>query len=288
MKSTRTLLSIAGLFTLLIMLNLPAIAQNKLSPKASGLAPVNGLKMYYEVYGEGKPLVLLHGAFMDIQTAFAELIPSLAKNHKVIAMDLQGHGRTADISRPFSVEAMADDVAATLRLLKVDSADIIGYSMGGSVAAQVAIRHTALVRKLVILSAVFKYEGWGPETRAIFPIITGEMFEGSPIKQRYEQVAPDPKGWNNFITKMKVMITAPYDFTAKMKGLPQPTLIILGDADGITSEHASEMYHVRGGGQNGDLAGIPAAQLAVLPGTSHTGVMMRTDWLLTYITPFIK
>ena len=118
----------------------------------TGYAPVNGLKMYYEIYGSGKPLVLLHGAFNTINMAFGMLIPELSKTRQVIAVELQGHGRTADIDRPFSFESMADDVAALLKYLKKDSADIFGYSMGGGVAWQLAIRHPRLVRKLVIAS----------------------------------------------------------------------------------------------------------------------------------------
>src|SRR5258705_5298991 len=129
-------------------------------PAQASYAPVNGLKMYYEVYGEGKPLVLLHGAFMTIGTNFGQLIPELSKTRKIIAVELQGHGRTADIDRPFSFQSLADDVAALLKYLKVDSADIFGYSMGGVTAWQVAIRHPEVVRRLIITSGVYKYEGW--------------------------------------------------------------------------------------------------------------------------------
>jgi hypothetical protein len=158
-----------------------AFSQNK--PAQSGYAPVNGLKMYYEVYlpagkadGEGKPLILIHGAFNTIPMAFGMLIPELSKSRQVIAVEMQGHGRTSDIDRPFSFEAMADDVAALLKYLKKDSADIFGYSMGGGIAWQLAIRHPEAVRKLVVASAVYKYEGWTPETRAILPNITPAVF----------------------------------------------------------------------------------------------------------------
>src|SRR6476660_6064433 len=147
-----------------------SFSQNK--PAQSGYAPVNGLKMYYEVYGSGKPLVLLHGAFNTIDMAFGMLIPELSKTRQVIAVEMQGHGRTADIDRPFSFESLADDVAALLKYLKIDSADIFGYSMGGVTAWQIAIRHPEVVRRLIITSAVYKYEGWTPETRAILPNLT--------------------------------------------------------------------------------------------------------------------
>src|SRR5215204_344504 len=172
----------------------------------TGYAPVNGLKMYYEVHGTGKPLVLLHGAFNTINTAFGQLIPDLSKTRQVIAVELQGHGRTADIDRPFSFESMADDVAALLKFLKTDSADIFGYSMGGGVAQQIVIRDPEVVRRLIITSSVYKYEGWTPQTRAILPMLTPEMFESTPIKQEYDKLAPDPKHWKEFIKKMKKFV----------------------------------------------------------------------------------
>lgn len=254
----------------------------------TGYAQVNGVKMYYEVHGAGKPLVLLHGAFNTINMAFAELIPALSKTRQVIALELQGHGRTADIDRPFSFESMADDVAALLKHLKIDSADILGYSMGGGVAQQVAIRHPEVVRRLIIASSVYKYEGWSPETRAILPMLTPEMFESTPIKQEYDKLAPDPKHWKEFITKMKKFVTTGYDFGAeKIKAIKSPTLIITGDGDGVLPEHAVEMYRLRGGSYMVDFGPIHAAQLAILPGTSHISVMMQTGWVTSMLVPFL-
>ncbi|HEU5164878.1 MAG TPA: alpha/beta hydrolase [Chitinophagaceae bacterium] len=254
----------------------------------TGYAPANGLKMYYEVYGTGKPIVLLHGAFNTINTAFAQLIPGLAKTREVIAVELQGHGRTADIDRAFSFESMADDVASVLKFLKTDSADIFGYSMGGGVAQQIAIRHPELVRRLILTSSVYKYEGWTPETRAILPMLTAEMFESTPIKQEYDKLAPDPTHWKEFINKMKKFVTTSYDFGAdKIKAIKSPTLIIIGDGDGVLPEHAVEMYRLRGGNYMVDFGPIHAAQLAILPGSSHISVMMQTDWLLSMVVPFL-
>ena len=254
-----------------------------------GYATVNGLKMYYEVYGSGKPLVLLHGAFNTINMAFGMLIPELSKNRQVIAVEMQGHGRTADIDRPFSFQSMAEDVAALLKYLKVDSADIFGYSMGGGIAWQLAIRHPQLVRKLVIASSVYKYEGWTPETRAILPILAPEMFEGTPLKTEYDSLAPDPKHWPQFVNKMKQFVTTSYDFGAeKIRSIKSPTLIITGDGDGVLPEHAVEMFRLRRGGYMIDFGPAPNTQLAIFPGTSHISVMMQTDWLLSMITPFLS
>ena len=262
----------------------PGISQ----PAKSGYAPVNGLKMYYEVHGSGKPVVLLHGAFNTINLAFGQLIPALSAHRQVIAVELQGHGRTADINRPFSFESMADDVAALLKYLKIDSADFFGYSMGGGVAQQVAIRHPKLVRRLIITSSVFKYEGWSNETRAILPVLTPEMFAGTPIKTDYDSLAPDPSHFNAFVNKMKHFVTRPYDFGAdKIKAIRSPTLIITADGDGVTPEHAVEMYRLRGGGYMVDFGPIPAAQLAILPGSSHISVMFQTEALLSMITAFL-
>jgi pimeloyl-ACP methyl ester carboxylesterase len=207
----------------------------------------------------------------------------------VIAVEMQGHGRTADIDRPFSFQSLADDVAALLKYLKIDSADIFGYSMGGVTAWQVAIRHPEVVRRLIITSAVYKYEGWTPETRAILPMLTPEMFEPTPIKAEYDRLAPDPKHWTQFINKMKTFVTTPYDWGAdKIKALKNPTLIITADGDGVSPEHAVEMFRLRGGGYMIDFGPAPKTQLAILPGNSHISVMMQKDWLLSMINPFLN
>jgi len=261
---------------------------NSFSQTKTGYAQVNGLKMYYEVYGSGKPLLLLHGAFNSINMAFSQLIPVLSKTRQIIAVELQGHGRTNDIDRPFSFESMADDVAALLKQLKIDSTDVLGYSMGGGVAQQIAIRHPSLVRRLILASTVYKYEGWTQETRSILPMLTAEMFEQTPIKTEYDKLAPDPKHWKEFINKMKKFVTTTYDFGAdKIKAIKSPTLIIAGDGDGVSPEHAVEMYRLRGGGYMIDFGPIHAAQLAIFPGTSHISAMMQTDWLVSMINPFL-
>jgi len=274
--------------TIILTVVFTFLIPNLFGQTKAGYAQVNGIKMYYEVHGAGKPIVLLHGAFNTINTAFSQLIPQLSKTRQVIAVELQGHGRTEDIDRPFSFESMADDVAALLKFIKTDSADIFGYSMGGGVAQQIAIRHPQLVRRLIITSSVYKYEGWSPETRAILPILTPEMFESTPIKQEYDKWAPDPKHWKEFINKMKKFVTTSYDFGAdKIRAIKSPTLIIIGDGDGVLPEHAVDMYRLRGGSYMVDFGPIHAAQLAILPATSHISVMMQTDWLVSMVVPFL-
>jgi pimeloyl-ACP methyl ester carboxylesterase len=272
----------------IILLAITTLFTSQIFSQKTGYAPVNGLKMYYETYGTGKPIVLLHGAFNTINLSFGMLIPELSKTRQVIAVEMQGHGHTADIDRAFSFESLADDVAALLKYLKIDSADIFGYSMGAVTAWQVAIRHPEAVRRLIITSGVYKYEGWTPETRAILPNITAQVFAATPIKKEYDKAAPDPKHWTEFINKMKQLITTPYNFGAdKIKAIKSPTLIITADGDGVLPEHAVEMFRLRGGGYMVDFGPAPKTQLAILPGTSHISVMMQIDWLISMMTPFL-
>jgi Predicted hydrolases or acyltransferases (alpha/beta hydrolase superfamily) len=278
--------------TLLVVLLVPplSLAQTQApssTPPKSGYAPINGLKMYYEIHGEGQPLVLLHGSFLDIDMAFGQLIPELSKTRKVIALEFQAHGRTADIDRPISFASLADDVAALLKYLHASPADIFGYSLGGGVALQVAFRHPESVRKLVICSAPFKSDGWSPETRAALEKLTPEILAATPLKKEYDRLAPDPGHWAQMVNKVKQIGATPYDFSAQAKSIEAPTLIIVGDSDGILPEHIAEMFRIRGGGANGDLGGHSPAQLAVFPATSHVGVIMHTDWLLAILPAFL-
>ena len=175
----------------------PAIVSAQETPTV-GYAPVNGLKMYYEVHGSGDPVVLLHGAFMTIPSNWTGWIGELSKTRKVIAVEMQGHGRTADIERDISSENLADDVAALLDHLKIPSADLIGYSMGGGVAMQCAIRHPEKVRKVVSISAVFRHDGWVKEALDAFPKLTAEAFKGSPIEAEYKKLSPTPNEFPEF------------------------------------------------------------------------------------------
>jgi pimeloyl-ACP methyl ester carboxylesterase len=261
-------------------------------PTQSGYAPVRGLELYYEIHGAAPlglpPLVLLHGAYMTIDLAFAKLLPTLAKTHQVIAVELQGHGRTADIDRPIRYELMAGDIIALLEHLGVDDADFFGYSMGGNVALQVAIQRPELVRKLVVASANYKSEGYYPEVLAMIETITPEVFAGSPVDTEYQRLAPNPQDFPTLVAKLKALDGEVLDWPAEdMQSIKAPTLIIAGDADVVRPEHAVEMYRLLGGGVPGDLAGLPNARLAVLPGTTHTGVMEQTDLLLALILPFL-
>jgi pimeloyl-ACP methyl ester carboxylesterase len=258
------------------------------SPVETGYAPVNGLRMYYEIHGSGGvPLVMLHGAFANVDM-FGPLVPALAETRTVITAELQGHGRTADVDRPFSLPQFADDVAALLQYLDIEQADIFGYSMGGYVAQQVAIRHPELVRKLVIASAAFNKEGVYPEVWEGIEALTPELFEGSPPQTEYARLAPNPENWPVLIEKVKQMERAFDGWPAEdVAAIEAPTLLIVGDADILRPQHIAEMFQLLGGGVPGDFGVRAKAQLAVLPGTNHVEVVLRTDWLLSMITPFL-
>src|SRR5215210_134463 len=255
-------------------------------------AEVNGLEMYYEIHGTGEPLVMLHGAYMTIDT-MGEIVPSLAETRRVIAVELQGHGRTADVDRPLSYEQMADDVAALLRHLGVEEADVFGYSMGGGVALQVAIRHPEVVRKLVVASASYTSDGMHPELLEMIPALTPEAFAGSPIEEAYLRTAPNPDDFPTLVAKLKQLDMEPFAWPPEdIRGIAAPTLVIIGDSDAIRLGHAVELFRLLGGGVMGDLAGLPKSQLAVLPGTTHfvppgSAVLDRADWLLSMIPPFL-
>jgi len=239
---------------------------------------INDLNLYYEIHGEGTPLVALHGGF-GMTGMFAPILPQLSANRQVIALDLQGHGRTADIDRPLSYQSMADDVAALLAKLGIQQADLFGYSLGGGVALQTAIRHPALTRKLVVVSAPCKSAGWYPEVLSGFEEIDAAIAKtwiGSPMHQAYVSVAPDAEGWTALVEKLGQMLRQSYDWSEQVARLEAPTMIVVGDSDGVRSAHAVEFFALLGGGQRDagwDGAGMPNARLAVLPGTTHYDIL---------------
>ena len=256
------------------------------APK-TGYAPVNGLRMYYEAHGTGQPLVVLHGSFMTIEL-MGKLIPELAKSRQVIAVEMQGHGHTADIDRPISHERLADDVAALLQHLGIANADVYGYSLGAIVALQVAIRHPDLVRKLVVVSGTYTHAGSYPEVRAGIGQVKPEMFDGTPWRDAYDRVAPDPAGFATLVEKVVSLDVGPLDWPPEsVKRIVAPTLIVIGDSDGIRPEHAAELFRLRGGGVFGDYAGLPVSQLAILPGTTHIGLLERADWIVPMVESFL-
>ena len=255
----------------------------------TGYAPVNGLQMYYEIHGTGQPLVLLHGAFSAIGTSFGALVPGLAQARQVIAFELQAHGHTADIDRPLSLEQMADDVAAAIRYLGLERADVFGYSMGAGVALHVVMRHPDVVRKLVLASVTYELSGVHPGLMEGLGEMKPEMMVGSPWHAEYMQIAPHPEDFNTLFAKKTQMDRGIKDVPAEtIRAIQAPTLLIIGDSDLVRPEHAVEMFRLLGGGVFGDMPpGLPPSQLAILPGASHVTVMQHADLLLSIIPAFL-
>jgi pimeloyl-ACP methyl ester carboxylesterase len=272
---------------ILLTMLVSSVAAAQQTP-TTGYAPVNGLEMYYEVHGSGEPVVMLHGAFMSITTNWTGWVGELSKTRKVIAVEMQGHGRTANIKREFSLENLADDVAALLDHLKIPSADLIGYSMGGSVAMQCAIRHPEKVRKVVSISAVFRHDGWVKEALDGFPKITAESFKGSPIEAEYKKLSPTPNEFPDFVKRVVAAASSPYDFGAdRLKATKAPMFFIHGDADGVRLEHISEMFRLKGGEIMGDMRPRSASRLAILPNTTHVTLMQRMPVIVPMVNDFL-
>src|SRR5687767_2543863 len=254
----------------------------------TGYAPVNGLKMYYEIHGSGEPVVLLHGAFMAITDDWRVWIGELAKTRKVIAVEMQGHGRTADINRDITFENLADDVAGLLDHLKIPRADVVGYSLGGGTAIQFAIRHPDKVRKVVSISAVIRRDGWVKEGVDALSNLTAEAFRGSPMEAEYKKLSPTPNEFPAFVKHVVALASKPYDFGSdKLKATKAPFFFIHGDADGVRLDHIAEMYRLKGGEVHGDMQPRSASRLAILPDTTHVTLMSRITMIVPMVNNFL-
>jgi pimeloyl-ACP methyl ester carboxylesterase len=258
-------------------------------PDASGYAPVNGGKVYYEVYGQGKPVVLVHGAFWTIDMNWGQLIPELSKSRKVIALELQGHGHTPLSDRKLSFPALASDVDGVMQYLKIDSADVVGYSMGGAVAYEFAIQSPKRLRKLVIISSTYKSSGWLPEVTSAFKAFKPELFTNSPMKAAYDAVAPDKTNWTKFLDQMIAFAGQPFDLgDANIARITAPVLIIAGDNDGLDKIELAKTYKLLGGGIVADMGAMPKSHLAIVPSQGHVSLMMQTPVILNDINNFLN
>ena len=250
-------------------------------------APVNGLKLYYELYGSGEALVMLHGG-VGASEMFGDNLAAFAADRQVIAVHLQGHGRTADIDRPLSYELMADDISAMLKYLRVERADILGYSLGGGVALQTAIRHPEMVHKLVLISTPARREGWYPEVLQSFDQMgpqAARYMDQSPLSQLYPNV-----NWAKLFTKIGELQRQDYDWSREVAGLGMPILMAYADADAIRLQHIMEFFALLGGGQRD--AGLdgslrPAARLAIMPGQTHYDIALSPALAVAVIRPFL-
>ncbi|MCG5484906.1 MAG: alpha/beta hydrolase [Sinorhizobium meliloti] len=258
------------------------------SEPAGDRVKVNGMEMYYEVLGEGDPLIVLHGAYMNIPSMGA-IIPKLAETHKVYAIEFQGHGRTTDMDRPITYPNLADDVAAFMDAVKIEKADVFGYSMGAAAGLQLAIRHPEKVNKLAAASVAYDAEGWQPAFKAFIPQMSVEMFVNMPFAEDYRKLAANPDGFPELVRKLIALEKEPMAWEADVRALKTPVLIITGDADVATLEHSVALFRLLGGGVMGDMGKpLPASRLAVLPATSHTAVISQPELLHAFVEPFLK
>ena len=258
-------------------------------PADSGYVPVNGIKVYYEVYGQGKPIVLLHGAFYTIEMNWGQLIPELSKTRKVIAIEFQGHGHTPFSDRKLDIVTFASDVEGVMNYLKVDSADVAGFSMGGSVAYQLAIQNPKRVRKLVIISSTYKTSGWLPVVNGGFKDFKPDFFDNTPLKAAYDSIAPDKTKWRKFIKQMIDFAGVPFDCgDSNISKMAMPVLLISGDNDGLDKIELMKTYQLLGGGVSADLGPMPKSHLAIVPSQGHVSLMMQTKAILNYLDGFLK
>lgn len=258
----------------------------------TGYAAVNGLNMYYEIHGTGQPLVLLHGGF-GLTGMFGEVLSLLAENRQVIAVDLQGHGRTADIDRPLRFELMSDDIAALIRHLGLKQASLMGYSLGGAVALRTAIQHPDLVRKLVVVSTPHKRAGWYPDMVAAMEQMSAAaaafMLE-TPMYHSYVSVAPKPEDFPVLVDKMGDLLRQHYDWSEEVAALRMPTMLVFGDADSLPPAQAAQFFELLGGGKRDggwDRSGMTIHRLAILPGTTHYDIF-SSPVLASIVIPFLN
>jgi len=275
------------LYIIMMITIMQSYAQIK--PSAQGLVHLKDSKVYYEIYGTGKPIVLLHGAFMTISTNWSQLIPELSKNRKVIAIELQGHGHSPYSDRKFDHAILAADVAKVMDYLKIEHAAVLGYSFGGAVAYQFAIQYPKRLDELVIISATYKSKGWMPEINKAFQNMKPALFENSPMQQAYETVAPDKTKWTKFLEQMISLAQQPYDLgDANIAKISSPVLLIAGDNDGLDKIELVKTYQLLGGEVVGDFGQMPKSQLAIIPGQSHVSLIGQTGSILGYLNSFLK
>jgi pimeloyl-ACP methyl ester carboxylesterase len=266
------------------------------SPAKSGYADVDGGRVFYQVYGDlasGKtPLLILHGSFMS-GDAMMPMIEQFVANRPVITIDQRGHGHTGDLPGPITYEMLADDAARVLESLRVPTSDVLGYSMGGSAAVLMALRHPDKVGKQVILSGTYRLDGWNSGVREGMRQMTPASFAGSPLEAEYKRLSPTPNAFPTLVEEIKGMEAIPYSWPEdKIRSIPGKTMIVVGDADGVELEHALKLFKLRGGGDQkaaaqGFLAEAPRARLAILPATSHIGMMAQAKLIAEIATPFL-
>jgi pimeloyl-ACP methyl ester carboxylesterase len=263
----------------------------QLKPAKAGLLPINGLNYYYAIYGQGEPLLLLHGG-LGTTDMFAPILPKLAENRTVIGVDLQGHGRTALGDRPLSLEAMGDDVAAIVKALGYDQVDVMGYSLGGGVAFRMAVQHPEAVRRLVLVSAGYAADGFYAEMRAQQAQVGAAMadfMKDTPMYKSYVAVAPHPEDFPKLLDRLGASMRKDYDYSADVAKLKMPVMLVYGDSDMYRPEHEIKFYQMLGGGLKD--AGwmretMSQNRLAILPNRTHYDVFFAPELTATAL-PFL-
>lgn len=296
----RTVLSLIAAVTIALTAPVTAIAQEATmpalpTPATSGYADVNGIRLWYQTYGEGDPLVLIHGGFGAVEM-FGPNIAALAAGRRVIGVDLQAHGRTGPLGRPMTFEAMATDIAELITSLGYEKADVMGYSMGGGVALRLAIDHPELVDKLVVVSTAFAFSNWhdynqqGMRGIAAAPEQAAEGMKQSPMFEMYKQIAPGGEAsWPAAVAEVAALVGKDFDWSAEVPAITAPTLIVLGDWDSVRIAAATEMFELLGGGAqdgNWDRSGMNQNRFAVLPNLTHYEIFMAPA-LAAAVIPFL-
>ncbi len=274
----------------------PASAASAGSPASPGVPPkgassdaprgayadVNGVRIWYEVRGAGAPVVLLHGGMSTIETSFEKVLPELTRRYRVVAVEQVGHGHSPDADRPYSYARMADDTAAVLRNLRIERADLVGWSDGAEVALQLAIRHPQLVRRMVLSGVTTALAGMEPKAlQSVRDTSAEEMArKWGPLREAYERASPDGAAhWPRFVAKVRALWLDPAEQdmgAAKVAAIAAPTLVVAGDRDTVRPEHAVELFR-----------NLRHGQLCILPGTGHGTFRARAEWLLPIITAFL-
>jgi pimeloyl-ACP methyl ester carboxylesterase len=249
---------------------------------------INGMQLYYEVSGEGDPMIVLHGSQMSIPS-MGGIVARLAETHKVYALELQGHGRTTDIARPITYPNLAADVATFMDRIGIGKADVFGFSMGAMTGLRLAIDHPHKVDQLVFASGTYDFSGWQPAYREAIPGLEVEMFTSTFLAKEHAELSGDPDAFAVLMEKLIGLQQEPMAWGRDVAALETPVLILAGDADGLVVEHAVKMFRLLGGGALGDTgAPLPTSRLSILPASSHTAIISQPDRLMEDIGPFLS